>query len=95
MNLYSDPTMMELRQLIDNADPSLTEHHVAVDFDGEIIMDPEVHYPEVPLYKYKFCVQVRRKLNTDGIKELFITLIDGFNAQPRHLHQSKNIRIAA
>jgi hypothetical protein len=37
MNLFYDPSILGLRQLVDTADKSLSTHNIVIDFDGEVI----------------------------------------------------------
>jgi hypothetical protein len=47
MNLFYDPSLIALSQLIDNADKSLPAHNIVVDYDGEVIIDPEKKFAGV------------------------------------------------
>jgi len=49
MNLFYDPSITELRQLVDSAEKSINVHNVVVDFDGEVIIDPEMKYKGIDL----------------------------------------------
>ena len=44
MNLFYDPSISALRQLVDSSDKAVKVHNVVVDFDGEVIIDPEMKY---------------------------------------------------
>lgn len=85
MNLNYEPTIAELRRLIDSAQKSLTAHNVVVDFDGEVIVDPELKYPGVDLDKFKFRTRISNlaKLNERMLKALYseLTSVLGKRAQ--------------
>ena len=76
MNLNYEPTLAELRRLIDSAQKSLTAHNIVVDFDGEVIVDPELKYPGIDLEKFKFRTRISNlaKLNERMLKALYSEL---------------------
>jgi hypothetical protein len=81
MNLWYKPSIDHLKELIDNAVPSFKEHNIALDYDGEVIIDPEIHYPHVPIHRFKFHTQIghmagKRKAN---LKMLFAELVRAFD----------------
>lgn len=79
MNLFYNPSMFALRQLVDTANNQEPIHNVAVDYDGEVIVDPEKHYPQVDLKRYKY--HTRARLDSDGhLRDLFRELVAIFNA---------------
>lgn len=57
MNLNYNATPEQLRDLIESAQHTST-HNLVIDFDGEVVIDPEVHFPTVPLEKYKFSTKI-------------------------------------
>ena len=81
MNLNYDSSHMALLQLIATADASLDTHNIAIDYDGEVIIDPELQYPNVSLDRYKFCTHVRdiSLRNTEMVKALFRSLLTIFD----------------
>lgn len=79
MNLFYDPSIFALRQLVDTTTQKETEHNIAVDYDGEVIVDPEKQYPQVDLNRYKFHTRV--KFDSDSkLRDLFRELVAIFNA---------------
>ncbi len=89
MNLFYNPSIFALRQLVDTANAQEPVHNIAVDYDGEVIVDPEKHYPQVDLkrYKYHTCV----KLDSEGkVRELFRELVAIFNATNTLVHNKLN-----
>ena len=59
MNLNYDPTQEALIELLASAKEELPSHYIAVDFDGEVVIDPELHYPDVAISRYQFATQIR------------------------------------
>lgn len=76
MNLHYEPTIAELRRLIESAQKSLTSHNIVVDFDGEVIVDPELKYPGIDLNRFKFRTRVTNlaKANERMLKALYTEL---------------------
>lgn len=67
MNLNYGYDKDALKSLIASADTTLEEHNVVIDFDGEVIIDPEKHFPNVPVAAYKFAAVVADKVLRSGI----------------------------
>jgi hypothetical protein len=59
MNLNYAYDKQALEALIAKADKSLDEHNLAIDFDGEVLIDPEKDFPNVPLQAYQFASRIR------------------------------------
>ncbi len=57
MNLNYSATTEQLTELIERAQHTST-HNLVIDFDGEVVIDPEVCYPEVALERYKFSTKI-------------------------------------
>jgi hypothetical protein len=99
MNLNYDPTPTALLQLIATADSSLETHNLAVDYDGEVIIDPDLYYPNIPIDKYKVCTQVRdiSLHNVDMVKALCRSLLTIFERDMYYIDidHSNSMRIAA
>ena len=81
MNLFYNPSITELRQLVDSANNSVDKHNVVIDFDGEVIIDPEMKYKGIPLSKFKFHTTVTEsvKNNARSLKALFETLLEAYH----------------
>ena len=94
MNLFYDPTINELRHLVDSAEKSLNTHNVVVDFDGEVIIDPEMKYKGLDLNRFKFRTQISQAIkgNARSMKALFETLLDAYhrNNHTIELHRLRN-----
>ena len=60
MNLNYDQSPEALVALLATANKELPSHYIAVDYDGEVLIDPELHYPDVDVKRYKFCTQLRK-----------------------------------
>ena len=97
MNLFYDTSAMSLRQLIGKASKSTSTHNVVVDYDGEVIIDPELHFAGVDLSKYKYRTQIASvdKTNERSLNALLNALLAGYNGGELHIHQAKNFRKAA
>ncbi len=80
MNLFYDPSLLALRQPVNNANASQPVHNVAVDFDGEVIIDPELHFPNVDINRYMFHTNINTVENKENnLRSLFDKLLDAFN----------------
>lgn len=80
MNLHYEPTIAELRRVLESAQKSLTSHNIVVDFDGEVIVDPELKYPGIDLDKFKFRTRINNlaKANERMLKALYSDLTNVF-----------------
>ena len=80
MNLFYDPSISALRQLVDSSDKAVKVHNVVVDFDGEVIIDPEMKYQGIELSRFKFHTKISEsiKKNAKGMKALFETLLAAY-----------------
>ena len=58
MNLFHNPTVDELQSLLQSASESKNIHDVVLDYDGEVLIDPQVSQPNLDLNKFKFRVQL-------------------------------------
>lgn len=67
MNLNNPYDKASLKALTYTADKKLDVHTLVVDFDGEVVLDPEIYFPAVPVNKYKFCTQVEDKNLRDDV----------------------------
>ena len=55
MNLNYGYDKHSMTSFVSTADTTRYIHNIAIDFDGEVILDPESHYPNVPIANYLFC----------------------------------------
>lgn len=96
MNLYYEPTMFELKRLIDTAHKSLTAHNIVVDYDGEVIIDPELKYPNVSLNKFKFHTRINQAAGYSErrLQALYRMLKNAYEGKVTAMH-IKNIKLAA
>ena len=58
MNLFHNPSVDELQSLLQSAPETNHIHDVVVDYDGEVLIDPQVSQPHLDLNKFKFRVQL-------------------------------------
>ena len=84
MNLNYDQSPETLIQLLATADTNLPAHNIAVDYDGEVIVDPEVQYPHIEVSKFPFRVQIANAAirSSQKIKEVHALLMDVLNNAP-------------
>lgn len=95
MNLnygYDKDTLMTL---INSADRSLSEHNLVIDFDGEVILDPEKHYPHVPIASYKFATTIKDKtlhssMMATGLYDALEIIFDKLNQQDAMIREYSN-----
>ena len=97
MNLFHDPSILGLRQLVDTADKSLPVHNIVIDYDGEVIIDPEKKFAHVSLNRFKFHTKVHQsvKNNARCMKILFETLVNAYNSSPAIISMNKKLKWVA
>ena len=97
MNLFYDPSIAHLRQLVDTADKSLLANNIVIDYDGEVIIDPEKKFACVELSRFKFRTQVTQAVTEDmqSLLNLFETLRAAYNGDRQQMHINRRLRNAA
>jgi hypothetical protein len=87
MNLFSQPSLASLRQLVDTGSKSLSVHNIVVDYDGEVIIDPEMKFAGIGLNKFKFHTQISHaiKSNKRNMKTLLETLLMAYSYNGLHI----------
>jgi len=97
MNLFYDPSIAHLRQLVDTADKSLLANNIVIDYDGEVIIDPEKKFAGVELSRFKFRTQVTQAVTEDmqSLLNLFETLRAAYNGDRQQMHINRRLRNAA
>jgi len=82
MNLNYAYDKQELVALASTADKKLADHFLVIDFDGEVILDPEKFYPGVPVSSYKFYTRIddASLRHETGMASLYDELERIFNA---------------
>lgn len=58
MNLFHNPSVDDLRSLLKSAPETKNVHDVVLDYDGEVLIDPQENHPQLDLSKFKFRVQL-------------------------------------
>ena len=76
MNLFTNPSLFEFRKLFTKAGNSHAVHHVVVDFDGEVLIDPHLEQPNLDLRKFMVHVQLR---SLKSMRDLFQYLVNAWN----------------
>jgi len=97
MNLYCDPTKEALNELISEASANRMVHNVVMDYDGEVIIDSDLRYPDVDIRKYKFYTFVKDSTlrNADVVKVLHETLMTVFETWGKDIGYYGDLEIAA
>jgi len=57
MNLFINPSLSDLYQLICKSKNTNSIHDLVVDYDGEVLIDPQLEQPELQPKKFKLHVQ--------------------------------------
>ena len=101
MNLNYPYDKAALKALTLTADKKLDIHTLVIDFDGEVVLDPEIHFPGVAITGYKFCTQVPDEHLRDDVQlaSLYDGLDEIFNgygyAQQKYIGEKVYGKIAA
>jgi hypothetical protein len=84
MNLFFNPSLHELHQLISEGDQTKPVHNIVVDYDGEVLIDPDEKQPELNLDRFKFRIKLyempKDYINRGSrwMKKLLHRLMDGW-----------------
>jgi hypothetical protein len=83
MNLNYPYDKASLKALTLTADKELDVHTLVIDFDGEVVLDPEIHFPGVAVTRYKFYTQVPEEHLRDEMQlaSLYDALDENFNGR--------------
>lgn len=97
MNLNYHTSETDILAFVAGADQELDTHAIAIDFDGEVIIDPEKHFPHVPTSKYKFCTHVRdiSLHSRDMVSALYFALRTIFFEEDQAETENGQMNIAA
>ncbi|MBS1623080.1 MAG: hypothetical protein JST83_03605 [Bacteroidetes bacterium] len=97
MNLNYGYDREALKALVGTADTTLEEHNVVIDFDGEVIIDPEKQFPNVPVAAYKFAAVIADKVLRSSImiNAMYDSLEDIFFKLSRTTEYDGELGIAA
>ena len=97
MNLFLNPSLNELHQLLERAPENVRIHYVVVDRDGEVLIDPQVRNPEVDLHTFPLRIgltEFSRRVMARGagsIRLLFNKLITGWRSGRPVVHAERAI----
>ena len=86
MNLFHNPSVDELHSLIQNSVEDKRVHDVVIDYDGEVLIDPQISQPELDLNKFKFRVQLTEfskralALGSSPLRYLYNNLVRAWNS---------------
>jgi hypothetical protein len=101
MNLNYPYDKASLKALTLTANKKLDVHTLVVDFDGEVVLDPEIYFPGVPASRYKFCTELHDEQLRDEVRlaALYDALNENFNgrgyAVQKYIGSNANGKIAA
>lgn len=59
MNLFFNPSISEFKKLLMRTENDLSVHDLVIDYDGEVLLDPQLKQPWLDLDKFKVHVQLR------------------------------------
>ena len=76
MNLFLNPSLREFRKLFGKGGTRHEIHHVVLDYDGEVLVDPQLEQPDLDLKKFKVHVQLR---SLKPLHDLFQYLVNAWN----------------
>lgn len=94
MNLFLNPSVEELQSLLKSAPETKNVHDVVLDYDGEVLIDPEVSHPNVDLNKFKFRMQLSTiskraiMMGSAPIRYLYNHLLRAWNADSEFSNSS-------
>ena len=97
MNLFYNPSLLSLRQLVDTGKKSLSAHNIVIDYDGEVIIDPELKFANVGLNRYKFHTKIYQSVKNDArsLHMLFETLRMAYNNSGQQIELHKKLKFVA
>ena len=92
MNLNYGYDKSALTALTQTADKNLQEHNLVIDFDGEVLIDPEYYFPNVPISMYQFAT----KINDATLRDTVLTaaLYDALEAKYAEINRSANLTVS-
>jgi len=99
MNLFLNPSVNELHSLLQNAPDSKEVHDVVIDYDGEVLLDPQIVQPDLDLNKFKFWIQLAEfskqtlQMGSKSVNYLFNNLLMAWNSDRDNLG-SQRIKLA-
>ena len=90
MNLFLNPSIHDLQALIQSAPEISHVHNLVVDYDGEVLIDPQLEQPDLDLNRFKFRVQLsefsKRMImkGSANLKFLYNKLVQAWNTGAEH-----------
>jgi hypothetical protein len=76
MNLFFNPSISEFKKLLMKTQNDLPVHDLVIDYDGEVLIDPQLIQPGLDLDKFKVHVQLR---DNSHFQKLFKFLLHAWN----------------
>ncbi len=68
MNLFYNPSPSEFQELL-RKNETKEVHHLVVDYDGEVLIDPQLEQPGLDLNKFKVKMRLSRQRKEEIEKE--------------------------
>jgi hypothetical protein len=76
MNLFSNPSLSEFQKLISKVTNGKAVHDLVLDYDGEVLIDPQLEQPDLDLDKFKVHIRLQ---SLQPLKNLFNYLLNAWN----------------
>ena len=76
MNIFLNPSIREFQKLISNVANGRAVHDVVLDYDGEVLIDPQLERPDLDLKKFKAHIRLR---SLKPLRDLFSFLLHAWN----------------
>ena len=76
MNLFLNPSLSEFQKLVNQVRNGRPVHDVVLDYDGEVLIDPQVEQPGLDLKKFKMHLRLK---SLRPLRDLFTCLLQAWN----------------
>jgi len=76
MNIFLNPSISEFQKLISKVANGRAVHDVVLDFDGEVLIDPQLEQPDLDLKKFKAHIRLS---NFNPLRDLYAFLLQAWN----------------
>jgi hypothetical protein len=76
MNIFLNPSISEFQKLISKVANGRAIHDVVLDYDGEVLIDPQLEQPDLDLKKFKAHIRLQ---SLKPLRDLYSYLLDAWN----------------
>ena len=76
MNLFLNPSLSEFQKLVNKVTGGSSVHDVVLDYDGEVLIDPQLEQPGLDLKKFKVHLQLK---SMQPLRDLYAYLLSAWN----------------